>query len=97
MILLSRAILTDPEKYPDPSTFSPERFLTSRGELDPNAPDIEAAFSYGRRSCPGKYMALDALWIVATSVVWAFDLSKAKDTNGRDIEISGEYNIGLVR
>jgi cytochrome P450 len=95
--IVPRAILHDPQTFPNPSVFSPERYLTPEGELDPNAPEIEAAFSFGRRACPGKYMALDALWIAATSIIWAFNITRACDANGNEVPISGNYNIGLVR
>jgi len=49
----------DPELYPDPFVFSPERFYcagksgvhwtTSRGQPDPRS----FAFGFGRRTCPG--------------------------------------------
>ena len=49
----------DPELYPDPFVFSPERFFcsgksdahqaTSRGQPDPRS----FAFGFGRRMCPG--------------------------------------------
>jgi cytochrome P450 len=51
--LLNRAILHDPETYPDPEAFKPERFLKEvdgKLELDPSVPDPRvAAFGAGRR------------------------------------------------
>ncbi|RXW13084.1 hypothetical protein EST38_g12770 [Candolleomyces aberdarensis] len=46
------AILHDPEVYPDPMTFKPERFLTADGKsLDPKVQDpyFSGAFGYGCR------------------------------------------------
>ncbi|RXW12273.1 hypothetical protein EST38_g13581 [Candolleomyces aberdarensis] len=46
------AILHDPEVYPDPMAFKPERFLTADGKnLDPKVQDpyFSGAFGYGRR------------------------------------------------
>lgn len=46
----SRAVLNDPQVYPDPSEFRPERFLGPDGKLDPTVLDPRAAaFGYGRR------------------------------------------------
>jgi hypothetical protein len=43
-ILLTRAMMRDPDNYKDPHAFRPERFLDNRS-LDPR----EAVFGFGRR------------------------------------------------
>lgn len=43
-----RAILHDPDVYPDPEAFKPERFLTEDGELKED-PSLMCAFGFGRR------------------------------------------------
>lgn len=95
-----RAILHDPAFYPSPSEFNPERFLLPTGDMNPKAPQNEfptASFGYGRRACPGVYMALDSLWMTAACLIWAFNIDKAKDARGNVIEPTGEYTFGLVR
>ena len=91
-----RAILHDPSVYSNPDKFIPERFLTSDGQLDPNAPEPTASFGYGRRGCPGMYMGFDSLWITAASLVWAFDIEKCVDAEGTVCEVTGEFTFGLV-
>ena len=47
-----RAILHNPEQYPEPQEFKPERFLKD-GALDPSVQDPDsAAFGFGRRYVP---------------------------------------------
>ncbi len=49
LIMPHRACLHDPEAYPDPERFMPERFLKD-GKLDPDVCDPgRFAFGYGRR------------------------------------------------
>lgn len=40
----------DPETYPDPDNYMPERFLDADGQLDVNGKDpADFAFGFGRR------------------------------------------------
>ena len=94
--LFVRAILTDPDTYPDPDAFRPERFLTPSGELDPCAHEPTAAFGFGRRACAGEDMALDTLWIVVASLLWAFEVRRAVDGQGKEVDVKGEFTFGAV-
>lgn len=50
-----RAIMHDPQEYPDPFVFNPERFLPSKTG-SPMQPDPRSyAFGFGRRRCPGTF------------------------------------------
>lgn len=100
-LLKHRAILHDPEAYPDPHTFNPLRFVrqNARGELelDPRVrdPDV-AAFGMGRRICPGRFMAYESLWMAMATVLAAFDISKAKDADGKDVTPVAECVPGFM-
>ncbi|KAJ7355324.1 hypothetical protein DFH08DRAFT_497235, partial [Mycena albidolilacea] len=59
-------------------------------------PDPVFAFGYGRRACPGQFMAFDSLWIIIASLLAAFDITKAFGEDGKEIEPSGEYLSGLA-
>lgn len=39
---------------PDTDKFIPERFLQPDGQLNPDILDLDIAFGFGRRACPGK-------------------------------------------
>lgn len=93
-----RAILHNEEKYPDPETFKPARFLDSKGQLREDVPDASYSevFGFGRRKCPGRYFALDVIWLAIANILTAFSIEKPVDESGNIIEPTSEYTSGLV-
>jgi len=81
-----RAILHDPELYPDPEEFKPERFLDKDGNFKDD-PKLSLAFGVGKRICPGRHFVDATHFITASSVLSVFNVMKAKDENGHDIPV----------
>jgi len=71
------AILRDPEIYPEPEIFKPERFLDSDGTLRDD-PIVSSAFGYGKRICPGRHVVDTTLFIFVASLLSVFRIEKAK-------------------
>lgn len=92
----SWAILHDPVAYPEPERFNPNRFLTPDGQLDPTVQDPKVAFGYGRRICPGRFMAMDSMWITTACILAMFEIGRAVAHDGKDIVPAGEFRSGLV-
>ncbi|KAJ7339879.1 cytochrome P450 [Mycena albidolilacea] len=90
------AIFHDEALYPEPFEFRPERFL-SAAQPDRINPDPVMGFGYGRRACPGQYVALDSVWIAVASILAVFHLTKAVEDDGKVIEPRCEYFSGLAR
>ncbi|KJA21663.1 hypothetical protein HYPSUDRAFT_687524 [Hypholoma sublateritium FD-334 SS-4] len=88
------AIAHNPEKYPEPETFDPSRFLDENGHL--NDDNVGYVFGFGRRICPGRHLASDSVWLTIATVLQNFDIQKKRDSNGKEIPISGEYSDGLI-
>ncbi|KAL4252343.1 cytochrome P450 family protein [Pleurotus pulmonarius] len=90
------ALLRDEEYYADPDTFRPERFLKD-GTIDPKLAEPIPNFGFGRRICPGRFFAMDSLWLNIASILTVFDITKAKDEEGRDIEPDIEWTPNFTR
>jgi cytochrome P450 len=68
------AVHHDPKIWGDPEIFRPERFLKKDGRtVEKN--DNLIPFSTGKRICLGFNLALDEIFLFATSLVQKFDIS----------------------
>ncbi|KAJ7134691.1 cytochrome P450 [Mycena epipterygia] len=88
------AMTHDESIYPEPDSFKPERFFTEDGEL--NDDDTILAFGFGRRICVGRHSADATIWATITSVLSTFTIAKAKDAEGKEIEINPAYSDGFI-
>jgi cytochrome P450 len=86
---LPRAVLHNPDLYPDPEAFKPERFLNEDGTFRDD-PTISLAFGIGRRICPGRHLVDAILFVFVSSVLSVFDVTKATDENGHEIPVNIE-------
>ncbi|KAF8632647.1 hypothetical protein AX17_004780 [Amanita inopinata Kibby_2008] len=91
----SWSILQDPEMYPEPQEFRPERFLKGNGS-SPVARDPDAAFGYGRRICPGRFFSDNALFIMVASVLAVYDITPPTDEHGNPVQLNAEYTDGFL-
>ncbi|SJL18707.1 related to cytochrome P450 CYP2 subfamily [Armillaria ostoyae] len=88
------AMLHDEKDYPNPLVFDPDRFIPQDGKEAQPEPTV--AFGFGRRTCPGRYLALNTTWIAIASMVSTLSFSKAVDSEGRVIEPSSTYTSKFV-
>ncbi|CAG5137089.1 uncharacterized protein ALTATR162_LOCUS38 [Alternaria atra] len=84
----------DPSVYPSPMTFLPERFFdtpTHKAEPDPR----NWIFGYGRRVCPGRYVADNAVFMTIAQTLAVFKIEKLVE-NGKTVEPELKFEPGVV-
>ncbi|PTB62982.1 cytochrome P450 [Trichoderma citrinoviride] len=84
-------LLHDPERYPEPMRFAPERYMEPRNEPDPAC----HAFGYGRRVCPGRFLAQDNLFTTIARTLAVFTIGKAV-RDGRPVDVEWKHTPGLI-
>lgn len=89
---VNRNMLHDENIWPQPFKFSPERFLGANPQRDPR----DVCFGYGRRICPGMYLAEAALSMTISMTLAAFDITSAVE-NGVSIIPKHENTSGTIR
>ncbi|KAL4246397.1 cytochrome P450 family protein [Abortiporus biennis] len=91
------AMLNDPETYPAPTTFNPERFLDEHGRINTDVPDPSSiAFGFGRRICPGRFMVKESMWITIASILSTFNIVPKVGADGQPIIPHEEFTDGLL-
>ena len=69
-----------------------ERFLNKDGTVRAG-PTLALALGAGKRICPGRHFVDATNFIVAFSVLAAFNTTKAKDENGREIPVKATVPV----
>jgi len=86
----------DPEVYSEPDIFRPERFeemdVQTASDKDPR----KFIFGFGRRICPGRYLADGSIFMAIANIVATMDIRKARDAAGQEITPSAEFKSGIV-
>ncbi|KAF2188872.1 cytochrome P450 [Zopfia rhizophila CBS 207.26] len=86
------AIHYNPEYYPDPDVFMPERWMGYEYSAAKAATladgELRDHLSYGggRRICAGMHVAEKSLFINVARLLWGFDVRRKKDAEGREME-----------
>ncbi|TFK18384.1 oxidoreductase A [Coprinopsis marcescibilis] len=90
------AIMHDPEVFEDPHEFRPERYLKD-GKLDNSVLDPEAAaFGFGRRICPGRYLSNTSFTLLAASLLAVFDFGPADGEDGKPKQVEVVMGSNMI-
>lgn len=83
----------DPELFPDPDTFNPERWLVD-GKQNYQLQKSLLSFSRGARECLGKYLAYCEIYIMlATMVLHVLDRARLFETTVEDLRYDHDMVI----
>jgi hypothetical protein len=75
-------------------SFKPERFLAINGH-EPEPDPHSFVFGFGRRICPGRILADNALFLNVAQSLAVFNISKAVE-HGKEIEPVVKFEPGVV-
>ncbi|VDC07379.1 unnamed protein product [Peniophora sp. CBMAI 1063] len=84
------ALTHDPDVYPDPDTFNPERFH-HKGPEDTQFDPTRYIFGFGRRVCPGAHFAEASVFLNIVSILSALSILKPLDDKGKEYDPPYEY------
>ncbi|KAJ9144501.1 putative Cytochrome P450 oxidoreductase [Pleurostoma richardsiae] len=90
------ALNNNPERYPDPRRFDPDRYKDDflRAQESATLNDVSKrdhfTFGAGRRVCPGLNIAERSLFLGIAYMLWAFSFEHAVDEKGEKIPVSTE-------
>ncbi|OSX58539.1 hypothetical protein POSPLADRAFT_1152453 [Postia placenta MAD-698-R-SB12] len=84
------------EFYRDAESFRPERFEDLDANVDVLSDSRNYVFGFGRRICPGRYFAEDAIWSAITHIIAIFDIEKAYNADGGEITPAVHFRPGLT-
>jgi cytochrome P450 len=103
VLLNTWTIHRDPVRYPDPSSFRPERYLGDNTSSAESATRNDVSqrdhfgFGAGRRICPGMNVADRSMLLGIARFFWAFDVRPKMGVDGRPmLPVQDDFEPGFV-
>ncbi|XP_004238199.2 cytochrome P450 CYP82D47 [Solanum lycopersicum] len=85
----------DPNIWPNPHEFKPERFLSTHKDVDVKGNHFELMpFGSGRRMCPGISLALQVVPFVIAVLLQGFDMKRPSD---EAIDMSESFGLTVLK
>ncbi|KAG0699188.1 cytochrome P450 [Suillus ampliporus] len=89
------SISRDPDVFPDPHAFKPQRWIDDRGLVMDDVKSI--VFGFGRRICPGQHVATRSVFINSLLILWAFQMNLDPTKSLNDMAyMSGIAQPGII-
>ncbi|PPQ69731.1 hypothetical protein CVT24_001317 [Panaeolus cyanescens] len=86
-------MLHDPEQYPQPMKFLPERYNGQESEME-KVKDV--VFGFGRRVCPGNHFAEGTFFSLIATTLATCDILPGLDENGNEIMPNPEAYVSTT-
>ncbi|KAI3395648.1 hypothetical protein diail_1013 [Diaporthe ilicicola] len=91
-----RDVLLDPDLFPEPREFDPDRFGRAAAEQGGERLDrYLVSFSRGGRSCAGINLAHAELYLAVAALVGRFDMELVDFDRARDLDVVRDKFIGM--
>ncbi|KAK0477421.1 cytochrome P450 [Armillaria novae-zelandiae] len=88
-----RGMGLDENIYHQATEFNPDRYLPEpQGRGEPYL----TAFGFGRRICPGRFLAENGMWIAIAFILATCRIAKAKGEDGDEVTPAVEFSNGIV-
>jgi len=89
-------ILHNADIYPEPFEFKPERHISTDDDKPAQRDPRTMCFGFGRRICPGLYLADASLFLTIASSLLFFDIKKVVGKDGVEITPVHEQTSGII-
>ncbi|OSX58584.1 hypothetical protein POSPLADRAFT_1153082 [Postia placenta MAD-698-R-SB12] len=84
------------EVYSDPKAFDPSRFESLDAQSGASKDPRQFVFGFGRRICPGRHFADEAVWLAIAHIVATVDIAKGRDASGKLITPAARFCSGFT-
>jgi cytochrome P450 len=92
------AMSRDPNIFPEPDRFNPERFLEKVDDETARWRDPRVfVFGFGRRRCPGNHLVESSIWLMLVAILAMLDIEKPRDSDGKEIEPDVKFENSVFR
>ena len=102
ILICARAIHFDKNRWDDAYLYDPSRFLSDPHTTAEcvNLADATKrdhfAYGSGRRICTGMHLAQNSLFINMARTLWAFNIKRATDANGEEVQPVVQSEPGFI-
>ncbi|CCM01000.1 uncharacterized protein FIBRA_03048 [Fibroporia radiculosa] len=90
------AMTRNPDLYPDPDNFMPERFENLDAETASRLDPTKLVFGFGRRICSGRSFANSNMLLLIANILATMNIRKARDEAGKEITPDSVFMDGGV-